>query len=67
MYDVAIIGGGVAGLAAADALERAGWDWVLIEARPRLGGRVLSRPAPGTPEGAARYDLGPAWLWPHNA
>ncbi|MEM9763772.1 MAG: FAD-dependent oxidoreductase [Pseudomonadota bacterium] len=67
MHDVAIIGGGLAGLAAADALERAGRHWVLLEARSRLGGRILSRPAPDEPEEAARYDLGPAWLWPHNA
>lgn len=66
MHDVAIIGGGLAGLAAADALERAGRDWVLFEARPRLGGRILSQQVPDEPQGAARYDLGPAWLWPQN-
>ncbi|MEL6208453.1 MAG: FAD-dependent oxidoreductase, partial [Pseudomonadota bacterium] len=57
MHDVAIIGGGLAGLAAADALERAGRDWVLFEARPRLGGRILSQQVPDEPHGAARYDL----------
>ncbi|MEO1316576.1 MAG: FAD-dependent oxidoreductase [Pseudomonadota bacterium] len=65
--EVAIIGGGLSGLAIADALHRAGRDWVLLEARDRLGGRILSQSAPGAPDGAQRYDLGPAWAWPHNS
>ncbi len=40
MIDVAIVGGGVAGLAAARDLSRGGLRCVLLEARPRLGGRV---------------------------
>ena len=38
--DVAILGAGAAGLAAADHLLRAGLDVVVVEARERLGGRV---------------------------
>jgi len=38
--DVLIVGGGVAGLAAADRLASTGRKVVLLEARPRLGGRV---------------------------
>ncbi|BFU46337.1 NAD(P)/FAD-dependent oxidoreductase [Krasilnikovia sp. MM14-A1004] len=40
--DVAIIGGGLAGLAAARRLDRAGVDWLLVEAADRLGGRVAT-------------------------
>ncbi|GAB1690146.1 FAD-dependent oxidoreductase [Krasilnikovia sp. M28-CT-15] len=40
--DVAIIGGGLAGLAAARRLDRVGVDWLLVEAADRLGGRVAT-------------------------
>jgi monoamine oxidase len=40
--DVIVIGGGVAGLAAARALSHRGRSVLLIEARARLGGRVLT-------------------------
>ena len=38
--EVAIIGGGAAGIAAGRRLRAAGIDCLLIEARPRLGGRA---------------------------
>jgi monoamine oxidase len=38
--DVVVVGGGVAGLAAADQLARAGRKVLLLEARSRLGGRI---------------------------
>jgi monoamine oxidase len=44
---IAVIGGGLAGLAAADALRRAGADVVVLEARDRVGGRVWSAPFAG--------------------
>jgi monoamine oxidase len=40
MADVIVIGGGVAGLAAARKLAGAGLDVTLVEARARLGGRI---------------------------
>ena len=66
--DVAIVGGGLSGLYTASLLSRAGRDCVVLEARERTGGRILSVEAART-QGAsftsvARYDLGPAWFWP---
>ncbi|SCF45583.1 NAD(P)/FAD-dependent oxidoreductase [Micromonospora mirobrigensis] len=40
--DVVIVGGGLAGLAAARRLHRAGVAWRLVEAADRLGGRVAT-------------------------
>lgn len=60
---VAIIGGGLAGLTAAWHLHRAGIAFVLIEARDRLGGRILTVGADGRPA-ADGFDLGPSWFWP---
>lgn len=37
-----IVGAGLAGLAAADAASRSGWDVVVLEASERVGGRVLT-------------------------
>jgi monoamine oxidase len=62
MLDVAIIGGGLCGLALAHSLHARGCDWRLYEARERLGGRVLTATAgDGTP-----VDLGPTWFWPDS-
>ncbi len=69
---VAIIGGGLSGLYAAALLEERGIrDYVLLEARETLGGRILSMPRGGNaddPAGSlaamARFDLGATWFWP---
>ena len=41
MLDVVVLGAGLAGLSAARDLRRAGCDVVVLEARDRVGGRVL--------------------------
>jgi monoamine oxidase len=41
-HDVLIVGGGVSGVAAAVALVGRGVDAALVEARPRLGGRIAT-------------------------
>lgn len=57
--DVAVIGAGYAGLAAALALTDEGLDVVVLEAADRVGGRVWSRA-----EGEAVVDLGGQWVGP---
>lgn len=39
---VVVVGAGLAGLAAADAASRDGWDVTVLEAEDRVGGRVLT-------------------------
>jgi monoamine oxidase len=58
-FEVIIVGGGLAGLALADRLQRASVEWQLVEATEHLGGRVKSVEIDG-----AAFDLGPAWIWP---
>jgi monoamine oxidase len=60
---IAIIGGGLAGLVAARRLHQAGMPVELIEARDRLGGRILSAGISGAPSSDG-FDLGPSWFWP---
>ena len=55
---VVIIGAGLAGLAAADTLQRAGADVFVLEARDRVGGRVWSAPfGPSVVERGAEFIL----------
>lgn len=59
-YDVVIIGGGAAGIAAARRLHDAAIDCLLVEARSRLGGRAWTEIRAGFP-----VDHGCGWL--HSA
>jgi len=59
--EVAVVGGGAAGLAAARRLSLAHVGCLIVEARSRLGGRGWTVPGP---EGSA-LDLGCGWL--HSA
>ena len=56
---VLIIGGGLSGLALADALETQGTEYLLLEARSRFGGRIKTEHDAG-----GYFDMGPAWFWP---
>ena len=47
--NVIIIGAGVAGLTAARALSNSGLTVIILEARDRAGGRILTRRIPSFP------------------
>ena len=52
--DVVVIGAGISGVSVADQLIRAGLTVTVLEARDRVGGRLLGSP----------LDLGASWFWP---
>ncbi len=57
--DTIIVGGGLSGIYAAFLLAARTKSLVLLEARSRVGGRILS------PEYQSFFtDLGPSWYWP---
>ncbi|MGA0199854.1 MAG: flavin monoamine oxidase family protein [Prochlorotrichaceae cyanobacterium] len=56
-FPVIILGAGMAGLAAAQTLTAAGVSVVVLEARDRLGGRIVTDRTWGIP-----LDLGAAWV-----
>lgn len=58
--DVVVIGAGLAGLAAARALQSSGSDVVVLEARDRVGGRVLNHTLPG----GEVIEVGGEWIGP---
>ncbi|HEX2413751.1 MAG TPA: NAD(P)/FAD-dependent oxidoreductase [Thermoleophilaceae bacterium] len=58
----AVVGAGLAGLTAADELQRAGWEVVVLEARERVGGRVWSRRL----DNGAVVEMGAEYLLPGN-
>ncbi len=65
---IAIVGAGLAGLYAAYSLEKRGIkDYVILEAREILGGRIASTihsDGKFDASGTGGFDLGPAWFWP---
>jgi len=60
---VVVIGAGLSGLRAVSLLHEHGISSRLIEARDRIGGRVLSTSVLNRPD-LGKYDLGPTWFWP---
>jgi monoamine oxidase len=62
MLDVAIIGGGISGLALARRVKQRGGIFEIFEARDRIGGRIYS--VPGRSGGG--LDLGAGWFWPET-
>ena len=59
--DVCVVGAGLAGLTAARDLEAGGATVVVLEARDRVGGRVLNEPLPGTDQ---VVEVGGQWIGP---
>ncbi len=55
--DILIAGAGLAGLRLGGLLHDAGRDVRIVEARARVGGRILTHAGSDT-------DLGPSWFWP---
>ena len=62
--DFVIVGAGLAGLATALGLSSAGADVTILEARNRVGGRVVSAPRPSTETPPLALDLGAQWVGP---
>lgn len=63
MTTTVIIGAGLAGLYAAHQLYAAGHTAVVLEARNRIGGRILTVGTDGAPS-VDGFELGPSWFWP---
>lgn len=57
--DILIVGAGLAGLALARDCLAAGRNVLVVEARDRSAGRILTRRI-----GGVACDMGPAWIWP---
>ena len=60
---IVIVGAGLSGLRAASLFTAQGIECKVLEARDRIGGRVLSTSDPNRPD-LGKFDLGPTWFWP---
>ncbi len=63
MLEIAIIGGGLCGLALANSLKAQGVSFAVFEARSRLGGRIHTIHARNN---GLALDMGAAWFWPQT-
>ncbi len=63
---VLIVGAGLSGLHTAYECHKRGVDYILLEARSRLGGRAFSLHADESEYDVHKpaFDLGPSWFWP---
>ncbi len=61
-HSIIIIGAGLSGLFTAWKLQQDKYDVIVLEARDRMGGRILSPQIGGTKDSC--IDMGPAWIWP---
>ena len=61
VWQCVIIGAGLSGLMTAVRLQEAGVECLVLEARDRVGGRILTERFDG-----GSFDLGPAWFWAHH-
>ncbi|PCJ85771.1 MAG: amine oxidase [Thiotrichaceae bacterium] len=61
-HSIIIIGAGLSGLFTAWKLQQNKYDAIVLEARDRTGGRILSPQINGNKDGC--IDMGPAWVWP---
>ncbi len=65
--EILIAGAGLGGLSLAHALQQKGIACLLVEARDRVGGRILTLESSYDGIGTALADIGPSWIWPGQA
>lgn len=64
MRDAVVVGAGLSGLMAARQLESAGQRVVVLEARDRVGGRVLNQRLSAPARAGTVVELGGQWVGP---